>query len=932
MNGLNKIAIVGADVNVPGAKTLHEFMEIILSHKEALTDVAPNGISEDGLVSLRPILEGEDLFDAEYFGLSRADALAMDPQHRLFLSACRSLLYTSGFNSKKSPRVAVFAGCDESKYERRLNPLEDEDPLASFNRYVAIDRDFLATRVAYLLDLRGPAINIQTGCSTSLVAVHMAAQSLLNHECDAAIAGGVSLQIPQRKPYEYFPEMIYSRDGRCRPFDADADGTNLASGLGVVLLKRYEDAVADNDRIIAVISGSYINNDGRRKVSLTAPSPSAQREAIEAAISRSEIDVEKLAFVETHGTATKLGDPIEFSALKGAITGFTKKQNFCSLTGVKANFGHLGYAAGVVSLIKAALCLEYGVVPGMTNFRKASPYIQLESSPFYIQEEHSKVVEPGAALVSSLGAGGTNSCVVLEAFSAEKKSDRNEVHLLPFSDDKPEYLRRNMNVVELALKEGGIHASSASTSLKNNKNFGGYRGAIVVDATGSTSQVPVIAKKNRPPRFCFVVPGQSAQRQFAYKSLYENNAVFKKHFDYCADKFQSLGSIPIASALWYETEKYRSVFNETWVAQPVIFSLQYAFVKTLSEFGIVPSALVGHSFGEFLCLWLSNQLTLDQAVNLAMGRANALRQIPDGRMLMVSGLSTDEVASILPSDLYIGAINGPNQIIVVGRSSDVSEFADGLRDKKIQVRELSNNGAFHSPLVGSALKGFLDSITPFDASRPTISMYSTVTGRVVGEDGIGSIADYIYMHGTSTVRFTDALIASSSEADIFLEIGDTFLSNWLLSREAVAFPLFEQSHLDESAKFLFAVGRCWSHGAELASQLFGNERPYQELPGYAFKFQSYWPTEDAIHSPRLIKHLDQDRTAVIGMPDIKAAMSYVLNRDLVNDNDDFFEIGGHSLSAFSLCRRLASMHKINIRVHVVFQERTPEKIYAYLSQ
>lgn len=945
MRKQEKIAIIGAHVAVPQAADLASFMDIVLNNRETLTEVASPAMQpyEAGTVTRRPMLDGIDQFDGGYFGVNANDAMLMDPQHRLFLQGCRSLLYKCGIDYRREPRTGIFASCDDSQYERHILEAHRGNPAEAYARYIGSDRDFLATRVAYLLGLTGPALTVQTACSSSLVAVHLAINALLNDECDACLAGGSALQLPQGKPYRYLRDMIYSIDGSCRPFDVNASGTNLASGLGIVLLKRYADAVEQDDRIIAVICGSAINNDGRRKMSMTSPSPAGQTEVIAAALARADIDVAQLRFVETHGTATKLGDPVEFSALTTALSRFTPRKNFCALTGVKANFGHLSYAAGVVGLIKAALCLERKVTPGMTNFTEPSKMIRLEGSPFTISATPEPFAEDqAAALVSSLGIGGTNACVVLERFNAPLlayEAPRRPA-VIPLSDDKEGHLVRNIAAMASAIDAGTLSAPDAFSLASRLVGFGPYRAVIALAADGSIG-APIVSRSPRvAPSICFVFPGQGVQREGMYRSLYESNQVFRRHFDRCDRLFGSCLGVRPAELLWAQPDA--GALDDTAYVQPILFSLQYALACTLAEYGVHAGGLVGHSLGEITALAVASAVSLETAVQLVVTRARCMSAAAEGRMLFVAGAGEAVLRGLLASGVSVAAHNGPTQFTLSGPAEAIEATAHNVESHGFRTTVLRGRIAAHSEAMSPVLGPLTVLCDTVRVETPVVPVYSTVTGARLIDTDWQDLSRHLFRHATQPVLFDDALKAACESNDIFLEIGDTFLCQHLLARGKDALPMLPRQCSDEDLALRHTLGALWTKGVAIDLAHFGERsRPASELPDFAFEAERVWPASDENAAQQSVQHASTDvegttmpdgSSATASVDDLLTVFRKVLKLPSIEADDDFFDLGGHSLLAIDLCEQIRLGTGRELAVIDVFQLRTPHKVWQKIAQ
>jgi len=948
------IAIVGAAVHVPQADTIEAFIDIVLDGREALTEVPADAdpASQPDLVTRRPILTDVEAFDPEYFGYSRREAVAIDPQHRHFLMCCRSLLYSSGTDHKRLPRIGVIASCDENQYLSNVLTGHVKGLVSDFERYVSSDKDFLATRVSYALGLTGPAFTVQTACSSSLVAAHLAVQSLIRDECDACIAGGVSIQIPHGRPYRYVSDMIYSPDGSCRPFDAGANGTNLGSGAAAVLLKRLPDAVKNCDRVVAIIRASRLNNDGRRKMSYTAPSPSGQQDVLIDALRRSRINVEHLKFVETHGTATKLGDPVEFAALKAAVAKFTGATNFCALTGIKANFGHLSCAAGVAGLIKAALCLERRVVPPLTNFTKPSDLIRLEGSAFRTLDRAERYEDvAGAAIVSSFGIGGTNAVMVLEGHSAGEepraRRDGEQACLVTMSDDKPAHLSRNLHRLAEQLRRPERDPRRFTGMARRLSMSGRYRGTVVMSSHGQTTVFSAPTPKFSNACACFVFPGQGMLEPSAYLGMYRTSRTFQAHLDHCEARFCRHAATSFRDLYW-SNQAPNVDLADPLVAHPFIFSAQVALAETLKEFGFAPRYVLGHSLGEFAALTIGGRLGLDDAVRLVWTRANTLARAPKGRMLVVSGVDRDIARSFARDGVYVAAENGPRQIVFSGEAEPILNLERDLKlrlmsgGSSVNITLLPNNRPSHTPLIAP----YLEELKQEAASvrlHDGLAVISTLTGKPF--DAGENFVDYLCRQITGTVRFADALDhAASDGANVFVEIGHSFTTNHMLGGGTFAVPALDKIEGEDQVRFLSSVGKLWAAGLNGdIERVVPEGGPAEFLPPYAFATTRCWPETAAVDEKNGAARDSENAISPARPPTspdgqasgadehkIVAAFRSALGDDSLDRESDFFAHGGHSLLAVSVCAKMREEDDVPIDLATLFALRTPRRIHEWL--
>jgi phthiocerol/phenolphthiocerol synthesis type-I polyketide synthase E len=879
------IAIIGMACRFPGAANVHDFWQNLRNGVDSITHftqeemrsfgVAPDRYQSPEFVPAAPIMADADRFDAGFFGFAPKEAALMDPQHRVFLECAWASLESSGYKPDHCPQpLGVFAGTSLSSY-LLYNLLPNfNDPHADENLQAMIgnDKDFLATRVSYKLNLRGPSIDVQTGCSTSLVAVHLACQSLLSFQCDMALAGGVSIQIPQRRGYMFQPGGLCSPDGHCRAFDAKGEGTLFGSGVGAVVLKRLEDAILDRDHVIAVIRGSAINNDGNAKLGYTAPSVAGQTEVILAAQSIAEIEARSIGYVECHGTATPLGDPAEIAALSNAFRATTDDTHFCAIGSVKTNIGHLDAAAGVAGLIKTALALENAELPPSLHFERPNPQIDFASTPFFVNSmlrEWPVSGGPRRAGVSSFGIGGTNAHVILEeADRRESALSNRSRHILCLSAKTSTALEDSSERLASFLSEnGGLNPADIAYTLQTGRSVFRHRRAIVYanlpDAVSalrgesstwsSTQEVP---ERNREVVFLF--PGGGSQYLQMGAGLYATEPVFRQHLDHCFHILAPLMNCDLGSYLYPQkaSTEATELMRGTEIGLPALFAVEYALARLWMEWGLHPTAMIGHSLGEYTAACLSGVLSLEDTLGIVAIRAKLMSRISQGAMLSVP-LTPAELEPYLSVNLSIAAVNGPAQTVVSGLDTAIEDLERLLEEKEIESRRLRISVSSHSSLVEPIIPEFQAFISNLRTSRPQIPYISNLTGSWITQE---LLSDPLYWskHLRSTVRFHDGMEELLRKPDrIFLEVGPanalTTLALALATKERAVIALSSMRHpydheTDES--FIHrAAARLWTCGAvDDWLMLYREEaRMRVQLPTYAFEKQLHWidpPTHD----------------------------------------------------------------------------------------
>ncbi|HEX5656174.1 MAG TPA: type I polyketide synthase, partial [Polyangiales bacterium] len=687
MSSSLEIAIIGMAGRFPGAANVAALWRNLCAGEESIArpsepELRAAGVPAEMLarpdyVRASAPLADADQFDAAFFGYSEQAAAQLDPQHRQFLECAFETFESAGLDpARLDSRVAVYAGSSLNGYLFHVLPrtgrVESAQDMAAL---LALDKDFLATRVSYKLDLRGPSVAVQTACSTSLVAVHLACQSLLLGECELALAGGVSISVPQQVGYLHQPGGIASPDGHCRAFDAAAQGTVAGSGVGVVLLKRLDDALADGDPIVAVIKGSAINNDGRGKAGFTAPSVAGQARAVRDAHEAAGVTADSIVYLEAHGTGTPLGDPIEVAALTRAFRTSSERTQYCALGSLKTNLGHLDAAAGVAGLIKAALVLKHRRVPASLHYRAANPAIDFASSPFFVAAQACELrgAHPLRAGVSSFGIGGTNAHVVLEEAPVAALSPERFPAVLHLSARSPEKLVMLREAVADELERSPLRVTDLAHTLAHGRRAFAQRWARRVDSRAEAIALlraggeAVNAREGRPVAFLF--PGQGSQQVAAGRALYERDDVFREQLDRCA----SWLDFDLRALLFPAPGQLRAAqaqLDDTAYTQPATFALSYALARTMIALGVAPCALLGHSVGEYVAACLAGTLTLPDAIGLVSLRGKLMQRAPEGAMLAVAA-APERLAAFLDESVELAAINAPARCVIAGRDVDV---------------------------------------------------------------------------------------------------------------------------------------------------------------------------------------------------------------------------------------------------------------------
>ena len=876
------IAVIGMRGRFPGAndldtywKNLAEGVESIsiLSQEEMRASGIPDNISRlPGYVNASPMLDGIDQFDAQFFGFSARDASLTDPQHRLFLETAWEVLEDSGYDPETFPGpIGVFGGSEMSTYLYHLYQNQNAlNYIDGMQLMVTNDKDHLCTQVSYRLNLKGPSIAVQTTCSTSLVAITLACESLHHHRCDLALAGGVTVRVPQRGGYYYAPGSILSPDGHCRPFDVNAQGTIVGSGVGIVALRRLADALAEHDNIRAVILGTGINNDGNDKVGYTAPSSRGQSGAIRAALSMSGVSPDSIGYVEAHGTGTILGDPIEISALTEVFRDSTKRRGFCGIGSVKSNFGHLSCAAGVAGLIKTILSLEHGAIPPTVHFTAPNPAIDLAAGPFYVTRKLSpweRNGKPRRAGVSSFGVGGTNAHLVVEEAPgrAPSKPSRS-FQLLTLSARSEAGLNRMAELLANHLEtHREIALSDAAATLHVGRRSFRFRRAVVVAADDRKRAIaslrgPHPAHAEAAPQersVVFMFPGQGSQHPGMAEDLYNAEPLVRSIIDRCAQILEVHLQADIRSFIFPSAKKQKSAaetLKDTKWAQPALFTVSYALTSLWQSWGIQPAVMIGHSIGEYVAATLAGVLNLEDALTIVSRRGQLISSLPRGSMLAVFG-NTDEVERFAIGEVSVAALNAPGFFVLSGPTPAIDLTEKALASQSILCRRLHTSHAFHSAMMDPILAEFEEVLARVRMHPPAQPFVATLTGCMAGNE----VATPAYWTAQlrHAVRFGDGLRllaegkTPAGKSPILLEVGpgnalSTFARSTAKESDTRLECLSSLPTADGprggSEEMLASLGSLWAAGVAVDWQAFHRSDPIRRvsLPTYPFERQSYW--------------------------------------------------------------------------------------------
>lgn len=866
------LAVVGLVGRFPGAASVDELWENLCAGREGVRFFKPEELdpsipaamrSNPNYVRARGIIDDCDKFDADFFGIAPLEAQVMDPQQRVMLELAWAALENAGHQPSQFPGlIGVYVGMNWTRY--RSNCLSARPEVVArfgeLNCALANEPEFLATRISYKLNLRGPSITVSTACSTSLVAIAQASQSLLNYECDLALAGGVSVSVPVNAGYLYQEGGMLSSDGHCRTFDSRSTGTTFNDGAALVVLRRLEDAVRDGDRIYAVVRGYAVNNDGSNKVSYTAPSVTGQVEVIQSALEHAGVDPSTIGLLEAHGTATPLGDPIEVAALKRVFTDAKSKGARCALGSVKSSVGHLVHAAGVTGFIKAVLAIYHGKIPPNLYFETPNPKLGLEDSPFHVNttlEDWVTSGHPRRAGVSSFGVGGTNAHVIVEeAPRAEEKLSHALPRVICVSAKSEEALSRQVDALKrfLANPERAPSLDSVAYTLQSGRESMQHRVAIAVRSVADAASA--LGDKHRSVRgeatsgrnIAFMFTGQGAQRAQMGRWLYDNDAFFRRCFDDAADRLKSRTGLDIRQSIFSQAKDTESDVGQTRIAQPALFLLGYSLAQSLERLGVTPNVLLGHSIGEFAAATLAGVFKLDDALYVVAKRGEAMQSMPSGSMLVVH-CSEDRAQAFLSSDISLAAINAPELCVLSGPDSAIRPLAAELDSRGIRNDRLRTSHAFHSSMMDPAVEAMKAVLAGISLSAPQRAVISTVTGRLLSAEEATN-PEYWARQLREPVRFAAGL-KCLAEAGKFalLEVGPggtltTLARQHERAEQWSALAVLPGSGLQEGAdlEVLTAVAHCWSYGAALDWQKhWGDTHPRRAaLPTYPFERKRYW--------------------------------------------------------------------------------------------
>ena len=976
------IAIIGLAGRFPGAQSVEEFWCNLREGVESISFLSDADLEAAGIgpqrrrdsryIRAAAAVQEIDLFDATFFEMSAREAQITDPQHRLFLECAWHALENAGCDPRRYPgNIGVFAGAGKNTYFLRNIYASDQsdETLDDYQVIIGSDNDYLATRVAFKLNLTGPAVSVQTACSTSLVAVHMACRSLQSGECDMALAGGVAVRVPQRAGYLYKESGTSSPDGHTRPFDVKARGGVFGSGLGVVVLKPLETAIADSDPIRAVIKGSAINNDGASKAGFTAPSATGQASAIRNALAAGGVDPWTISYVEAHGTGTLKGDPIEIEAIKLALGPGRNADSPCAIGSVKGNVGHLDAAAGITGLIKTVLALENEALPGTVNFEQPNPACGLEKGPFFVTSRLSgwhRGERPRRAGVTSLGFGGTNAHVVIEeapAPAAHRPSSRRS-HLLVISAKTGAALDRSTaNLAAYLRNHPNVDIASVAFTLQTGRTEFAARRITVCESVADAvvalesldpekTQAALGVVAQRP--LTFLLPGDGAPDANLLRQLFETEPAFRDAINLGRDEFNAKFGTDFQVDL-LEADSQRKATgcrNTAFCTQSTLFLSSYAFAKLWRSWGVEPDSVIGSGVGEIVAGVIAGVISLGDAVRMVGERAKIIGESASGVGVAVA-LNEQDLRQLIGNRLEVAVANGPEQTIVCGPRQEVEAFKGRLTELQVSYETVDpsrEDNSHMEPLVAR----YREMTAKVKFLPPEIDFISTATGKRATDDELTS-PDYWADEARRMTRFSAAVeTLAAAEDRIFLEVGiGQFLSKSVRPHQAVggnhrifsSYPSWPTQV--PAAHFLLEnLGRLWLAGQPVCwNALYGEQVPTRtQLPGYPFEKDRHWIERRAksVHdvggeSPSL-RHVvaetgstpevaETDYSAILPGSSVQrepptsgsAIEKQVADlwRQMLGVEDfardaDFLELGGDSLVAVQMISRIRELFRVEL--------------------
>lgn len=994
-----EVAVIGMAGRLPGAANINEYWDNLINGVESISFFSEEELKEAGVpseliknpkyVNAKGILDNIDSFDYNFFGYTPAEVSYMDPQFRLLHECAWEALENAGYNSfRYNGAIGLYAGCSENLQWMARNLIGLDSDSAKYEAISLSGANFLTSRVAYKLNLQGPVVTMQTACSTSLVAIHSAIQGLLAGECDIALAGGISVTLPNKSGYMYQEGMINSPDGHCRPFDESSNGTVGGNGLGLVVLKPLEEAINDRDTIYAVIKGSAINNDGLRKVGFTSPSVKGQSDVIKQAFQVAEVEAENINYLEAHGTGTKLGDLIEIQALKNVFTGC--KKNACGIGAVKSNIGHLDVSAGVAGFIKTVLVLMNKAIPPTLHFNKINHEIDLENSPFFI---NNKLVDlkdleaPLRAGVSAFGIGGTNAHIILEEAPAQDtnrqklKEGKQEKLMVLSAKSKNALDSICSNLKGYFTKNPTADLGDVTYTLQVGRRECNYRRMFTcsnikeaIEKLSNGDEIKSSYLKDEKKQIIFMFPGQGSQYINMGLEIYNSNPYFKEEMDYCFKILKDNSGIDIKEYLYSESliedDEIKKKINQTEITQPILFAFEYSLAKLLMKWNIKPYAMIGHSIGEYVAAHLSGVFSLENALKLVVIRGKLMQSTSPGVMLSIR-ISKEDLINQMEKyyktklknikELSIAAVNSSASSVVSGIKEEILSFSEYLEEAGYESVILHTSQAFHSNMMDPILDQFLKEIKKIKLNTPKIPYISNITGNWITMEQ-ATDPQYWVNHLRNTVQFSEGieLLLRETTSPIFVEVGPgRSLSNNVpnmnkasnvLKVNTIKHPKEQVSNLHY---FYNRIGLLWLNGVEINWNEFNSNKEYYRipLPSYPFEIHIFdssvsqymnagnreFSIEKSNSHDRIsLENIDDrlDKNYISSKNNVDVVLVNIAKElfgiDEISVNDDFWELGGDSLKAITFINRIHMKLNVKLSLTELFEYSKIQKISNYI--
>jgi phthiocerol/phenolphthiocerol synthesis type-I polyketide synthase E len=960
------VAVIGMAGRFPGSSDVDAFWRNLRDGVEGIThftvdELRAEGVSEELLarpnyVRARGCVEGTDRFDASFFNYRARDAELMEPQLRFFLEACWEAMESAGYDTAEyEGSVGVYAGATAPSYFLH-HYVRDPSLFEGVNRWqlsTITENDYLTTHVSYRMRLRGPSMNIQSACSTSLVAVHVATQALLNGECDMALAGGVSIGVPSRRGYLYDEGHIVSPDGHCRAF---------GEGVGVVVLKRLDRAREDGDNVLAVVLATAVNNDGEFKASFLAPGVNGQAEVITEAQAVAGVTPDTITYVEAHGTGTPLGDPIEVAALKEAFGAAEDGRPWCAVGAVKTSVGHLDAAAGITGFIKTVQALRHGQIPPTLHFRRPNPRLGIEGSPFFVADRLLEWTVPDGgprrAGVSSFGIGGTNAHAVLqEAPPREPSAPGRPWSLLVLSARTGGALERATEKLARWLEEHpDADLADVAYTLQVGRRAQKHRRSVLCRTTAEAARLlrsldPARVRTEVDPYrmtpVIFLFPGQGAQFAGMTREVYRHEPVFRQELDRCCELLRPHLGLDLRGILHPpagEEEEASARLRQTALAQPALFAVEYALARLWMHWGLEPEGFAGHSIGEYAAACLAGVMSLEDALRLVAARGALMQEMPAGAMLSVS-LAENEVRAVLPAELDVCTLNGPAVTVIGGTGEAVEAFAAELEARGVHHQRLHTSHAFHSRMMEPIVARFEAVARGVTLRAPEIPFVSNLTGGWIS-DAEATSPRYWADHLRGAVRWDDNLRALLDEPDrVLLEVGPgrglATLARRHPAREPRMLVLHSLPHLKDEAgeeeTLSATVAALWHEGIEpdWPRVYDGIRRQRLRLPTYPWDHGRYWlgrrdsGTLDAHEFvPRGAHHFTPEYTPPRNETEagVVEIFQELFGLEKLGIYHNFFHLGGDSLLAVQLAGRIRDRFGVQVPLRAIWEIRTAAEV------